>query len=539
MGLLLAALLLYLAAWTALVNETPLVGAPGASHSLGATTVRLTSNGSVRHLALDLRVSGSAARLILRGSTSDFPEPLDGNTRFCRWIVETAAFDCHLPVVQGAQDITVTVEPVGDVAIAVDRLDFRVIRSIRTAPYSNGLLVWLGVALLGALPIAWLLHRRLAASQWFMIALSTGFLLALEPVFTAIVLGFLIAMFRTGEALQRASTDRRRMLVALLLGAVLFLFIFKYGSDIFYGIFSVPLGAYLFPLGLSYFVIRLIDTQLRWYRKELRDVGIREYLYYQLFLPTLLAGPIETIDDFRSKRLTHIGRDDVAYGVGRIVIGIAKKLVIAEWLIASALYDPEKGYYSTATLDPAAATPTTTLIFGALVFAYAYVDFSAYSDIAIGAGRLFGHRIRENFDWPILARNLREFWRRWHMSLSGWCMRNLYFQMLLVTRSTYLPLVATMAAIGLWHDFTLGWMFWGFHHACALCFLHWASERTRHMPKGMWAARLSAPISTMLTMGYVSIGYSFVGARDFSTAMALYLKAWSAPFYWISRFAVG
>jgi alginate O-acetyltransferase complex protein AlgI len=540
LGLFLAALFLCLAAWTALVNETPVVSLPGvARHSLGATTVRLTSNGYLRHLALELAVSGPAVRLRLQGSASSFPEPLDGNTRFCRWIVETTAFTCHLPVVQGAQDITVAVEPVGDAAIAVNRLDFRVLRSIRTAPYSNGLLVGLGVVLLGALPIAWLLQPRLAASQWFMIALSTGFLLALEPAFTVIVLGFLVAMYQAGQTLQGAAIQRRRMLIVLLLGAVLFLFVFKYGPDIFYGIFSVPLGAYLFPLGLSYFVIRLIDTQLRWYRKELRDVGIREYLCYQLFLPTLLAGPIETINDFRSKRLTRIGRDDFAYGAGRIVIGIAKKLVIAEWLIASALYDADKGYYFAATLDPSATTPTTALIFVALVFAYAYVDFSAYSDIAIGAGRLFGHRIRENFDWPILARNLREFWRRWHMSLSGWCMNNLYFQLLLVTRSTYLPLLATMVAIGLWHDFTLGWLLWGIHHACALCFLHWASERTRRVPKYTWPVRLTGPISTVLTMGYISIGYSFVAAHDFSTATALYLKAWIAPLYWISGMIAG
>lgn len=529
-----------LVAWTALINETPLVRSPSvATHAGGATSVRLVSNGSVRHLALDLAVSGAAVRLRLHGAPSDFPEPLDGSARFCHWRVVGAAFACHLPVVQGAQDITVTVEPAAGAAIAVDHLDFRVLRSARATSNADGLLLWLGVAILAALPIAWRLHRRLAISQWFLIALSVGFLVALEPGFTAILLCFLVAMYQAGQALQSAADNRRPLLIALLLAAVMFLFVFKYGPDVFYGIFSIPLGAYLFPLGLSYFVIRLIDTQLRWYRKELRGVGIREYLCYQLFLPTLLAGPIETIDDFRSKRLTQIDRDDIAYGVARIIIGIGKKLVVAEWLIGGALFDPEQGSYATAALEPSAATPTSALIFGALMFAYAYVDFSAYTDIAIGASRLFGYRIRENFDWPILARNLREFWRRWHMSLSGWCMRNLYFQLLLVTRSTYLPLLVTMVAIGLWHDFTLGWFLWGLHHAFALCFLHWLSNRAPRVPSESWLVRLTAPVSTVVTMGYISIGYSFVVVHDFATAATLYLRAWAAPLYWLGGLLPG
>jgi alginate O-acetyltransferase complex protein AlgI len=384
------------------------------------------------------------------------------------------------------------------------------------------------------LPVVWLLHRHLAASQWFLVGLSALCLFVLQPAFTVLLLGFLLAMYAAGRSMQLRQTRQRAMLAYVVAAAVAILFIFKYGSDLVYGIFSVPLGVFVFPLGLSYFVIRLIDIQLRWYRQELPDVGVREYLCYQLFLPTIPAGPIETIDQFRARRLLRISAEDIAYGVGRIVIGLLKKVIVAEWLIAALLYDPEQGYYVRAALDPLATAPSVALMFGLLVFAYAYMDFSSYSDIAIGAGRLYGYQIRENFDWPILARNLSEFWRRWHMSLSGWCMRNLYFQMLLITRSTYLPLFATMIAIGLWHNFTLGWFLWGLHHACALALLDWWANKRRRAPKRPILARATRPLSTIATVYYIGAGYSFVGAHDFATAFSLYIKSWIAPVHWLS-----
>jgi alginate O-acetyltransferase complex protein AlgI len=342
-------------------------------------------------------------------------------------------------------------------------------------------------------------------------------------------------MYFIGRMRSTVESRRRRFLLAQIATAVFFLFILKYGPDIYYGIFSIPLGSVIFPLGLSYFVIRLIDVQLRLHRGELRDVRFREYLCYQLFLPTIPAGPIETIDEFRKKRLDRIRADDIAYGLARILIGLAKKLLVADWIIAGALYDPDKGYYFAAALDPSTATATTSLVYVALTFFYAYVDFSAYSDIAIGASRLFGYRIRENFNWPLLSRNLQDFWRRWHMSLAGWCMRNLYFQMLLVTRSSYLPLLVTMIAIGLWHNFTLGWFLWGLHHACALIFLDWWTSKSRKRRNSQWRDALSRPFSTLFTVYYVSVGYAFVGAHDFPTAVTLYGRAAVAPVEWLLK----
>jgi alginate O-acetyltransferase complex protein AlgI len=537
----LAALFALLVVWTTLIDETPIVddqGLPVPTLAVnkdvsGAMIARLPPNGLTRHLVLDVTISEAAARLEVTSGDNPKPQSLDADNRFCS-ALSTSQLSCHIPIAQKADaDIVVRLAPSGSDELHVSALDFRVMRSIRTAPFSADILRWVAICAVLALPVVWLLHHHLAASQWVLVSLSVACLFALQPTFTTLLLGFLLAMYGAGRGMQLKRTRQRAMLAYVVAAAVAFLFIFKYGPDLVYGIFSVPLGLFVFPIGLSYFVIRLIDVQLRWYRQELPDLGVREYLCYQLFLPTVPAGPIETIDQFRARRLLRIRTDDIAYGFGRIVIGLLKELIVADWLLAGLLYDPEQGYYLRAVLDPLATAPSVALIFGLLVFLYAYIDFSSYSDIAIGAGRLFGYQIRENFDWPILARNLSEFWRRWHMSLSGWCMRNLYFQMLLITRSTYLPLFATMIVIGLWHNFTLGWFLWGLHHASALALLDWWANKRRRAPNRRVLARATRPLSTIATMYYISVGYSFVGAHDFATALSLYTKAWAAPVHWL------
>ena len=110
--------------------------------------------------------------------------------------------------------------------------------------------------------------------------------------------------------------------------------------------------------------------------------------------------------------------------------------------------------------------------FLALTYLYAYLDFSAYTDIAIGASRLFGIKIMENFNFPILAINISDFWKRWHMTLAGWCQTYIYMPVMARTRTPYAAVFATFTMMGLWHGATAGWLLWGLYHATGVRSLH-------------------------------------------------------------------
>src|SRR5205085_6601538 len=118
--------------------------------------------------------------------------------------------------------------------------------------------------------------------------------------------------------------------------------------------------------------------------------------------------------------------------------------------------------------------------FFALSFAFLYLEFSAYTDFAIGSARLFGLSILENFNFPWLATSLADFWRRWHMSLTNWCRSYVYMPMLGATRNPYTASYASFAAMGLWHGSSWHWLAWGLTHASGLAvYARWTQIRQR------------------------------------------------------------
>ena len=144
-------------------------------------------------------------------------------------------------------------------------------------------------------------------------------------------------------------------------------------------------------------------------------------------------------------------------------------------------------------------------------FLYAYLDFSAYSDLAIGTARLFGFRICENFNYPILKPNLSEFWKSWHMSLSAWCRDYVYLPVLAKTRMPRLALYASMMTIGAWHYVNFNWLVWGALHATGLVvLLYWQQYRKRKLKflkRYDWSMRGAGNV---LTVAYVSWVFAFV-----------------------------
>jgi len=428
--------------------------------------------------------------------------------------------NCVAYAALGSETLRVGLEVAEGGDLIVDKVD--TVRQTRRAPFDGR---WFGRLFVLALllqPIVWALHRRVAASQWLLIAMSSGALLALQPEFTIPLLGIIVGFYFLGRWYRQSDARSPRFILSWVLASVLLLLIFKNFKALFFLPFEEFGGlSLLLPLGTSYFLIRLIDLQLRWHRGQLEDLSLREYLVYLLFPGTLVAGPIELVDRFFAERLERITTNDVLDGLMRIAIGVAKKLVLVDLVLAGALF--RSGLWSSVALDPW-QSPEAVIAFCVLSYLLAYLDFSAYSDIAIGISRTYGYDISENFTWPVLASDLAEFWRRWHMSLSSWAFRNVFFPVMVSTKSRTLALVATLLLVGLWHDLSLSWVTWGLYHGFGLAILAKLPSKF-----AIGKTKLGIAGKVIATNVFVAAGFAFVSIRDYSLAWQVFLSFVSAP----------
>src|SRR5262249_47825752 len=169
---------------------------------------------------------------------------------------------------------------------------------------------------------------------------------------------------------------------------------------------------------------------------------------WMFLFPAFTAGPIERFDHFLSHQELNLRLQSIVDGTTRIIHGLIKKFIIAEIMLGPAFTYASHGLL----VQRLGSTPTWSVWLSATaVYLYLYMDFSGYSDIAIGGSRLFGLRIMENFTFPIIASSTPDFWKRWHMTLTGWCQSYIYMPMLGFTRNSYIAVYATFVAIGLWH----------------------------------------------------------------------------------------
>ena len=262
----------------------------------------------------------------------------------------------------------------------------------------------------------------------------------------------------------------------VLIGIVALLFTdFKLGLDLM-GLSSVSRlratpGAVLIPLGFSFLGFELIHYAIECRRGRVPEASLIDLGAFAFYFPCRIAGPIKRYPAFmKDVAIAENSPRNVYSGVVRVLIGIFKKFVLADVL---ALTASEVLY---------AATPLhvwkVTLAYSLQI----YLDFSAYSDMAIGTSRILGIAVPENFDWPYLSPNIQEFWKRWHMTLSGWARDYVFTPLgraLFKTRLKSWPtLIAalsyltTFGLIGAWHGLGPNFLVWGVYHGLLLTGYH-------------------------------------------------------------------
>lgn len=280
-----------------------------------------------------------------------------------------------------------------------------------------------------------------------------------EPIYTFLMIGEIFIAYVGARYLEKYR--KKSILVSLLAIHIGALGLFKYSDFTINNInqifgSKIPLLKLALPIGISFYTFQIISYVVDVYRGKVKaQKSFLKLATYVSLFPQLIAGPIvryETIEKELDSRTSNF--ENFAYGVRRFVIGLGKKVLIANML--SELCD----VFSTTN-------EKSILFYWIFAISYSlqiYFDFSAYSDMAIGLGRMFGFHFLENFNYPYISKSITEFWRRWHMSLSSWFRDYVYIPLggnrketIILVRNIFI----VWALTGIWHGANWTFVIWG------------------------------------------------------------------------------
>ena len=296
-----------------------------------------------------------------------------------------------------------------------------------------------------------------------------------EPKYVLLMIGAILAFYGCGLAIGYAKTDKARKLwlvVSVIIGVVL-LTIFKY-ADFFIGSFaavtglSLPLLKLALPIGISFYTFQCMSYAVDVYRGdvEAQKNPISFGAYVALF-PQLIAGPIVRYADIARELDNRTTTwEDASDGIRRFLVGLGKKILLANQL----------GQLTEIFRASGEKSVVFYWMYGVAFMLHIYFDFSGYSDMAIGLGRIFGFHFIENFNYPYLSKSVTEFWRRWHMSLGSWFRDYVYIPLggnrVSKGRWVFNILVVWMLT-GLWHGASWNFVLWGLMFAVLLLIEKW------------------------------------------------------------------
>jgi alginate O-acetyltransferase complex protein AlgI len=377
-------------------------------------------------------------------------------------------------------------------------------------------------------------REHAAYGNWLLLAASIIFYAKGGGAFTWLMLGSIAFNYWMAIAVDRGHgtpAAARRLGFAVTVNLVV-LGIFKYANFFADNINAllqlghvqpIAMPHVLLPIGISFFTFHAISYVIDVSRRDAtaQKSPVHAALYLLLF-PQLIAGPIiryRDIADQLARRVVSI--DDFAYGVRRFVIGLAKKV-----LIANVVAGPADKIFALPPNELSTAHAWLGIVCYTLQI---YFDFSGYSDMAIGLGRMFGFRFPENFRWPYVATSVTAFWRRWHISLSTWFRDYLYIPLggnRVSPARRYVNLVTVFFLCGLWHGASWNFVIWGLWHGAFLVIERLAAPSrnqlsNRPITRSPDSGVLAWPIwPHVYTMAIVMIGWVFFRADTLGGAVA-------------------
>lgn len=304
----------------------------------------------------------------------------------------------------------------------------------------------------------------IAMSSWFYCYFSVSYFFLLLG---SVILNYALChkLWQTDQNITlQAQTTRKRILIFGIVCNLGVLFVFKYLGFFLENVRVLFQGEFqaltlLLPLGISFYTFQEISFLADTYRGETPPTKLVDFMLFILFFPQLIAGPIisheNLLPNIRELKREQADPDEIAGGIYLFCFGLFKKTVLADSLGKSVAY----GFENMELMDSGAAI--LIILAAALQL---YLDFSGYSDMAIGLGRLFGFVLPMNFDRPFLTPTIVDFWKRWHMTLTNFLTKNVYIPLGGNRKGrvrTYINLFLVFFISGLWHGASWNYIFWG------------------------------------------------------------------------------
>lgn len=371
------------------------------------------------------------------------------------------------------------------------------------------------------------IYKRRNLRTLFLFGFSLYFYYKTSGLFVLLLLGTLVAVYYLTRWMSRHEGSKRKWLLAAVVALVIgVLGYFKYanflGETVAYFLRCDfhHLDIFL-PVGISFYSFQLLSYAIDVYRREVpEERNILDYAFYITFFPQLVAGPIVRAKNFlpQLKKDVVIKKREVDLGFFLILQGLFKKVVVADYLAQ---------YNDLVFGNPGAYQGFEALL---AVVGYAiqiYCDFSGYTDMAIGMGRMMGFDLGINFNKPYQSTSLSDFWHRWHISLSTWLRDYLYIPLGGNRKGfvrTCINLMLTMLIGGLWHGANWKFVFWGGAHGAGLvvekCWRRWTHRRFEGK---IWTKVLG----WLITVNFVMVLWVFFRADSFSVALQVLHQATS------------
>ena len=304
-----------------------------------------------------------------------------------------------------------------------------------------------------------------------LILLSLVFYFWADSDSVIVFIAICIFTYMAGWMVSAAKADSKKhnlvFVLTCLIGVLAFYKYIALLSESFkswFGIEVINIEELIVPIGLSFVIFESISYVMDIYRGDTEAGSFLDCLTYLTLFSKLVSGPIVLWKDFKHQLVDRrINSEKVANGIDRIIIGYAKKVIIAD------TFGLQISMINDAMVNGAVDTPTIWLR-SLLYFFQLYFDFSGYSDIAIGLSGIFGFEVKENFNYPYLSGSITEFWRRWHISLGSWFREYVYIPLGGNRKgNVYFNLMVVFLLTGIWHG--AGWQFvlWGaFHGICVV-----------------------------------------------------------------------
>ena len=323
------------------------------------------------------------------------------------------------------------------------------------------------------LPVVFLLHLLLPgirAKNGMLLLASLIFYAYGEPVYVILMIASAFVNYLSALLIGRKPAGKKAVMAVNVILNLGVLVLFKYTGFLAESVntilgTAIPVPSIRLPIGISFFTFQAMSYVIDVYRGVTgAQKNFGQVLLYISFFPQLIAGPIVKYHDIAQEIENRTQTvDGVTDGIRRFIVGLSKKVLISNTvgLVADTLFAAD-----VSGLNAAAAW------IGAVSYMLQiYFDFSGYSDMAIGLGEMFGFHFKENFNYPYISGSIREFWRRWHMSLSGWFQEYLYIPLGGSRKGkirTVINKFIVFLCTGIWHGANVTFLFWGLYHGCFL-----------------------------------------------------------------------